>query len=225
MEILLSYWQQTVRVILMILTFSLTQNVFAKTLLVVGDSLSAGYGIDPSVGWVNQLAKRLKEESIPLSIVNISISGETSAGALRRLPTALNKYTPSIVLIELGANDGLQGLPLKLLEQNLRKMIQLCKQQNALPILFTMHIPPNYGKRYTDAFNELYTTISQEENIPLMPFFLKGVAGNPDYIQADGLHPNQTAQPLILNNVWPVLEPIIKQQTLTDKNEHSAVKP
>ncbi|WP_233468147.1 arylesterase [Zooshikella ganghwensis] len=218
MEFLLSYWQQTVRVILMTLTLSLTQNVFAKTLLVVGDSLSAGYGLDPAAGWVNQLAERLKAHDIPLSVANISISGETSAGALRRLPSALAKYTPTIVLIELGANDGLQGLPLKLLEQNLRQMILLCKQQGALPVLFTMHIPPNYGKPYTTAFSQLFSTLSQEQNIPLMPFFLEGVAGNPEFIQADGLHPNQAAQPIILKNVWTVLAPLIKQQLTIEES-------
>ena len=169
-------------------------NTYGSTLLVLGDSLSAGYGIDPANGWVNLLQDDLGDDH---KVVNGSISGDTTGVGLARLPLLLEKFQPDFVILELGGNDGLRGQPLKLMKQNLASMIALCKDAKAVPILFGMRIPPNYGRRYTQAFAEVYDQLANETNTLLIPFQLDELAITEGMIQQDGLHPTEKAQPII----------------------------
>lgn len=179
-------------------------------ILVIGDSLSAGFGIDQSQSWVKLLEKRLKNESHPHEILNASISGETSLGGLNRLPGLL-KQNPDVVIIELGANDGLRGLPLKSLENNLEKMITLSKSSGAKILLIGMKLPPNYGPAYTNGFHEIYKTLADKHDIRLVSFLLDGIATQRNLMQDDNLHPTTEAQPLILKNIWPQFIPLIQK--------------
>ncbi|MEZ5582970.1 MAG: arylesterase [Candidatus Competibacteraceae bacterium] len=181
------------------------------TIMVVGDSLSTGYGIDAAQGWVNLLQQRLRDNGFPHRVINASVSGDTSRGGLARLPTALELHQPTIVILELGGNDGLRGLSLKSLQDNLAAMIELGRDAGAQVLLAEMRIPPNYGPVYTKKFQNLYGELAQRYAIPLIPFLLEGVAGNGDLMQADGIHPMTEAQPQILDNVWPVLESLLKK--------------
>ena len=167
-------------------------NTYGSTLLVLGDSLSAGYGIDPKNGWVNLLQDDLGDEH---RVVNGSISGDTTGGGLARLPLLLEKFQPDFVILELGGNDGLRGQPLKLMKQNLASMIALCAEANAVPVLFGMRIPPNYGRRYTIAFAAVYDQLADETDTVLIPFQLEDLAITEGMIQQDGLHPTEKAQP------------------------------
>lgn len=182
----------------------------APTVLVMGDSLSAGYGIAIEKGWVQLLQQRLRAQGYPHTVVNASISGETTAGGLARLPAALDTHQPEIVLIELGANDGLRGLRLDVMRANLERMMQLSRKAGARPVLFEMRIPPNYGAGYAEAFKRVFGTLALARNEPLVPFFLGPIALQPAYFQDDGIHPTVAAQPLLLDAVWPVLEPYVK---------------
>jgi len=181
-----------------------------QTILVFGDSLSAAYGIPKEQGWVNLVAQRLKDNQLPYEVANASVSGETTAGGLSRLPAALKQFKPSIVVIELGANDGLRGLPLDAMKNNLEKMIQASKQINAQVVLLGMFIPPNYGPKYTNGFKAVYLDLSEKYKTPFIPFFLDGISGHSDLVLEDGLHPNVNAQRKILENVWPTLKPLLK---------------
>lgn len=173
-------------------------------ILVMGDSLSAGYGIDIQQGWVSLLEQELaKNHSI--TMINASVSGETSSGGNNRLPALLSEHKPDIVILELGGNDGLRGQPLKLLEKNLQTMIDASRNANAKILLAGMQIPPNYGARYSNQFKELYGKLAQQNNISLIPFLLEGVGGNETLIQRDGIHPTADAQPIIVKNVLPEL--------------------
>lgn len=176
----------------------------------MGDSLSAGFGIDQSNGWVNLLRIRLEKNGFHYNVLNASISGETSLGGLTRLPRLLKKY-PDIVIIELGANDGLRGLPLHSIKKNLGKMINLSKSQGAKILLLGMRLPPNYGPAYTKGFQDLYQTLATKYEINIVPFFLSGVAMQRNLMQEDDLHPTSEAQPLILENIWPQLLPLLKK--------------
>lgn len=178
-------------------------------LLVLGDSISAGYGMRPEQGWVTLLQDKLRQGGYDYQVVNASISGETSQGGLTRLPSLLSQHQPELVLIELGGNDGLRGLPLKLLQHNLSKMIQLSQQQQAQPVLLGIQLPPNYGRRYTLAFANIYPTLAEQYQIPMMPFILEGIGTDPDKMQSDGIHPKADAQQQLLNNIWPVLQPLL----------------
>lgn len=180
-------------------------------LLVLGDSISAGYGMKPEQGWVTLLQDKLRQGGYDYQVVNASISGETSQGGLTRLPALLNQHQPELVLIELGGNDGLRGLPLKLLQNNLSKMIQLSQQQQAQPVLLGIQLPPNYGRRYTQAFANIYPTLADQYQIPVMPFILEGIGTDPDKMQSDGIHPKADAQQQLLNNIWPVLQPLLSK--------------
>ncbi len=181
----------------------------AKTILILGDSLSAGYGIDQGQSWVNLLSARLTEGNSDYTIVNSSISGDTTANGLHRLHDKLELYQPAIVILELGANDGLRGMPLTYIKSNLEQMITQSLDANASVLLAGMRIPPNYGKKYTQQFSRLYSTLAQQHQVSLLPFLLQGVAGQPELIQPDGLHPNQKAQPRIMQNVWEHLSPML----------------
>jgi acyl-CoA thioesterase-1 len=181
----------------------------APVILVLGDSLSAGYGIPAEQGWVNLLQRRLTERGFPHQVINASISGDTTSGGLSRLPAALERHRPTLVILELGANDGLRGQPPMAMATNLGRMIELSRQAGARVVLAEMRIPPNYGPLYTQKFQATFGELAQRHQIPLVPFLLDGVAGNPALIQDDGLHPRAEAQPRILDNVWPALEPLL----------------
>lgn len=178
-----------------------------STILVLGDSLSAEYGISRGAGWVKLLEDQLQKQSSPWIIFNASISGETSSGGLTRLPALIQQKKPGIVLLELGANDALRGLSIEQTEKNLRKMIQISKQSGAKVLLFGIQIPPNYGQDYTNQFKSIYPKLATQENIELLPFFLKGVASQKDYFQADNIHPNEKAQLQLFKNVWDAMTP------------------
>ena len=182
----------------------------SPVILVLGDSLSAGYGIPVEKGWVSLLQRRLVERGFPYRVVNASISGDTTSGGLSRLPAALELHRPAIVVLELGANDGLRGQPPMAMSRNLSQMIERSQQAGARVLLAEMRIPPNYGPLYTQKFQATFGELAQHYAIPLIPFLLDGVAGNPALIQDDGLHPRAEAQPRILDNVWAVLEPALK---------------
>ena len=182
----------------------------SPVILVLGDSLSAGYGIPVEKGWVSLLQRRLVERGFPYRVVNASISGDTTSGGLSRLPAALELHRPAIVVLELGANDGLRGQPPMAMSRNLSRMIERSQQAGARVLLAEMRIPPNYGPPYAQKFQATFEELAQHYAIPLIPFLLDGVAGNPALIQDDGLHPRAEAQPQILDNVWAVLEPALK---------------
>lgn len=183
----------------------------ADTILIMGDSISAGYGMDRGQGWVDQLQKRLNHKYPKQHrVVNASMSGETTSGALARLPNLLKKYKPDVVVIELGGNDGLRGQPPKIIENNLSKMVQLSQNAKAEVLLFGMKIPPNYGTKYSQAFESNYKTVATKYKIKLLPFFLAGVAGHKNLMQADQIHPNVKAQSILLNSAWKYIEPTVK---------------
>lgn len=178
--------------------------------LVVGDSLSAAHNIPPESGWVNLLQQRVKQQRTPAPpIINASISGETSAGALTRLPALLGKHRPAVVVIELGGNDALRGLNPAQLRGNLEKMIVASQKAGAKVLLLGIDVPPNYGPAYRQRLKEVYAGLARQYQVPLLPFLLEGVALQPGLMQADGLHPTAAAQPRVLDNVWPYLKPLL----------------
>jgi acyl-CoA thioesterase-1 len=178
-------------------------------ILVLGDSLSAGYGLRPGEGWVSLLGRRLDAQGYEYRVVNASVSGETTVGGLERLPRALKLHRPAVVLIELGGNDGLRGLPVAELEANLASMVEQSREAGARVVLTGIRIPINYGPRYTDEFFAVYASLADRYGVALVPFFLEGVALRDDMFQDDGIHPAPEAQPVLLDNVWPVLEPLL----------------
>jgi len=178
---------------------------------VLGDSLSAGYGIRPAQGWVALLDKRLQAEGYEYRVVNASVSGETTGGGLQRLPRALELHKPSVVIVELGANDGLRGLPVAQTRENLAKIVATAQQAGAKVLLIGMRLPPNYGPRYTNDFTRMYREIAEDRGVALVPFLLETVALKAPLMQADGLHPTAQAQPALLDTVWPHLEPLLQK--------------
>ena len=178
-----------------------------STILVMGDSLSAEYGISRGSGWVKLLEGQLQKQGSQWLVFNASISGETSAGGLTRITSLLQQKKPRIVMLELGANDALRGLSVDETEKNLSKMIQLSKQSGAKVLLFGMQIPPNYGQDYTKKFKDLYSKLATQEGVELIPFFMAGVVTNADLFQADKIHPNEKAQPILYKNVWGAMAP------------------
>lgn len=181
--------------------------VFAKTIMVLGDSISAGYGIEPQQAWVNLLQKRL-DQQYPKQhkVVNASVSGETTSGALARLPKLLQTHKPNVVVIELGGNDGLRGQPPQMIQKNLAQLIQQSQKANATVLVLGMKMPPNYGTAYSKAFENNYKVVSQQYKVKLLPFFLEGVAGNKSLMQKDLVHPNAKAQPILLNLAYPYIK-------------------
>ncbi len=178
-------------------------------LLVVGDSLSAAYGIDGNDGWVSLLQAKLLQNRYPHRVINASISGDTTRGALTRLPRALEQHRPEVVIIELGGNDGLRGISLQEMQSNLTDMVHMSQRQNAKVLLLGMRLPPNYGPAFTKRFHAIYHTVADRAQIALVPFFLEGVATDRALMQADGVHPTAAAQPRLLDNVWPQLQPLL----------------
>ena len=176
-------------------------------ILVLGDSLSAEYGIERGSGWVTLLQNQLLKQGSSWLIHNASISGETSAGGLARLPSLIQQKSPKIVILELGANDALRGLSISQTEKNLRSMIELSKKSGAKVLLLGMQIPPNYGQEYTKNFRELYSKLASSEGINLLPFFMSGVVTNKELFQTDNIHPNEKAQMLLYKNVWGAMAP------------------
>lgn len=182
----------------------------AQTIVIFGDSLSAAYGLQQSEGWVTLLENKLKQQNLDYKVTNASISGETTSGGLSRFKTMLTSQKPNIVVIELGANDGLRGLSVSEMQSNLNSMITQAKAAKATVVLLGMKIPPNYGIKYTQQFSETYTNLAQKHGLILVPFFLDGVAGDPNMILDDGLHPKASAQAKLLGNVWPQLKKTLK---------------
>lgn len=188
-----------------------TELSFAKpTILVLGDSLSAAFQIPPEDGWVALLQKKLSTAYPQAVVINSSLVGDTTANGLERLPSLLSEYDPDIVILELGGNDGLRGLPLQAIKSNLSQMIEKSLKANAKVLLVGMQIPPNYGATYTEQFQQNYLQLSKQYQIPLIPFFLENVALNPNYMLTDKIHPNAQAQPFLLNTIWQQLEPLLK---------------
>ncbi|MBT4831753.1 MAG: arylesterase [Porticoccaceae bacterium] len=183
-------------------------NTYGSTLLVLGDSLSAGYGVNQESGWVALLRDDLSDRH---QVINGSISGDTTGGGLNRLPLLLEKFSPDYVLLELGGNDGLRGQPLSLMKRNLQTMIELCRQAGAEPVLFGMRLPPNYGRRYSDAFAAVYPQLSDEQQVVLIPFQLEELAITEGMIQEDGLHPTALAQPVIKEVIKGYIQPLMDQ--------------
>lgn len=180
----------------------------ARTVLVFGDSLSAGYGLKSEQAWPALLGRKLAETRKDYSVVNLSVSGETTAGGLSRLPAALRQHQPAIVVVELGANDGLRGLPLAQMRSNLERMIELSRQAGARVLLVGMRLPPNYGP-YAGEFQDSYASLARQRKVALLPFLLAPVAGDVRNFQPDGLHPVAEAQPAILDHLWPALKPLL----------------
>jgi acyl-CoA thioesterase-1 len=198
------------KILLSLLLFCVLLPANAGTLLVLGDSLSAGYNLAPGQGWVELLQQRLQERAIPCTVVNASVSGDTTAGGLARLDALLAQHHPDILLLELGANDGLRGLSLPAMKRNLNAIIDRAQAADAQVLLIGMQMPPNYGPRYTERFHAIYGELAREQQLPLVPFLLEKVALEPALMQPDNFHPNAEAQPLLLETVWPLLRPMLE---------------
>ena len=181
----------------------------SPTLLVFGDSLSAGYRMPVEDGWVSLLDDKIKMLGIDYKVVNASVSGETTDGGLSRLPATLATHKPAIVILELGGNDGLRGIPVANIKRNLITMVQMSQEAGAKVILAGMQIPPNYGPRYTDPFTAQFEEIAQDLSLPLIPFLIDGIAQQAELMQDDGIHPKAEAQGMVLDNVWPILETVL----------------
>ncbi len=183
-----------------------------RTVMVFGDSLSAAYGLATGQGWVSLLGERIDREKLAWRVVNASVSGETTAGGLRRLPFDLKRHSPSLVVIALGANDGLRGQPVAASRANLEEMIRVARAARAEPVLVGLMIPPNYGIEYAREFRELFPQLAKKARAPLIPFLLEGIADRRELFLPDQLHPGAAAQPRILDNVWPILEPLLRRE-------------
>ena len=197
-------------ILILFLTFSYSIIAETKKLLILGDSISAGYGIKESENWVRLLETSLKRDSFYIEIVNSSVSGDTTIGGLSRIKNDLDQYSPDLVLIELGGNDALRGYPIKQIKSNLNKIIDECIKAGSTPIIMQIRIPPNYGKNYVQAFESIYPEIAEENNLKLLSFLLQEVALRKDLMQLDGIHPNANAQPIIANQVRQELLDVLK---------------
>jgi acyl-CoA thioesterase-1 len=178
-------------------------------IVILGDSLSSAYGFDVASGWVRLLQDRLDDDRAGYRVVNASISGDTTSGGIARLPTELKKHTPDIVVVELGGNDGLRGLPLEVTRENLERIVAESQIAGARVLLIGMRLPPNYGPVYTEAFHAIYQDLAEKYSVARVPFLLDGVGGVDEMMQSDGIHPRAEAQPKMLNNVWPHLKPLL----------------
>lgn len=198
--------------LLCLLLLSTLSNVQAKSILVLGDSISAGYGMEAEQSWVSLLEERL-EQKFPSEheVINGSMSGETAAGAVNRLPNLLQSHKPDVVIIELGGNDGLRGQPPQLIERSLDRLVVMSLEVEAETLLFGMKIPPNYGTSYSQAFEANFQRVAERHEIDLLPFFLEGVAGDDSLMQSDGIHPRAEAQSLLLENAWPLIKAILQR--------------
>jgi acyl-CoA thioesterase I len=198
---------------LCLLPFTVAHANSEHRILVVGDSISAAYGIDVTAGWVHLLQEQLHSTSYAhYEVINASVSGNTSADGLSRLPQLLSLYSPEIVVIELGGNDGLRGYPTKLMAKNLQKMIDLSQQINAKVVLAGIEIPPNYGERYTVAFRKTFQQLAQNNTVSYIPFILENIATQPQLMQKDSIHPTAEAQPILLENMWGAISGLLKEK-------------
>jgi acyl-CoA thioesterase-1 len=197
--------------ILAALLFASGNSLAARTILVYGDSLSAAYGISQNRSWVALLAERLKQQRLDYTVANASISGETTAGGASRIGAALAREKPAVVVVALGANDGLRGLPVAQMRANLATIIQRAQSSGARVVLAGMKLPPNYGPQYTGAFERTYQDLARAHNVPLVPFLLENIAEKRELFQPDNLHPTEQAQPLILESIWKALAPVLKE--------------
>ncbi len=197
-------------VLLMLMVAGVSAKADAPVILVFGDSISAGYGLaHVELGWVELLKTRLESQGYGYQVINASVSGETTAGGLARLPRALDVHHPKIVIIELGGNDGLRALPIAQMRANLAQMMDLAAVAGAKVVLVGMWMPPNYGPRYTEQFRSVYPDLAREKKSALVPFLLDGIALDAKLVQADDIHPTAEAQPTLLDNVWPALKPLL----------------
>ena len=208
MNFLEKYGLKLILIFILLVSYSITAQ--SKTLLILGDSISAGYGIKEADNWVTLLQKNYAAREIDIKIVNSSVSGDTTIGGLGRIKRDLSLFDPSHILIELGGNDALRGYPIDSIKKNLSTTIELIKKNGSLPILMQIRIPPNYGKRYVEAFEKIYQELSFEQDIPLVEFMLQNIALNKNLMQLDGIHPNQNAQSLIASEVQKSLAKIIE---------------
>ena len=208
MNFLEKYGLKLILIFILLVSYSITAQ--SKTLLILGDSISAGYGIKEADNWVTLLQKNYAAREIDIKIVNSSVSGDTTIGGLGRIKKDLSLFDPSHILIELGGNDALRGYPIESIKKNLSTTIELIKKNGSLPILMQIRIPPNYGKRYIEAFEKIYQELSIEQDIPLVEFMLQNIALNKNLMQLDGIHPNQNAQSLIASEVQKSLAKIIE---------------
>jgi acyl-CoA thioesterase-1 len=200
------------RLLILLVLFAASVPAKAETsvILVFGDSISAGYGLSRvEQGWVTLLRTRLKDEDYGYQVINASVSGETTAGGLARLPRSLELHQPKIVILELGGNDGLRALPIAQMRANLVRMVDLASAAGAKVLLLGMRMPPNYGPEYTEQFRVCYSDLARDKKLPVVPFLLNDVAQSPALMQADGMHPNELGQPQLLANVWPSLQPLL----------------
>jgi acyl-CoA thioesterase I len=198
--------------LLALLLASVSAQAEPPVILVFGDSISAGYGLEHvDQGWVELLKTRLKSEGYGYQVVNASVSGETSAGGLARLPRALQLHHPNIVILELGGNDGLRALPVAQMRENFSQMIDQATHAGAKVLLLGIRIPPNYGAQYTSQFEAVYSDLARADKLPLVPFLMDRIALQADRMQSDDIHPNVKGQPILLDNVWPVLQPMLKK--------------
>ncbi len=199
-------------VLLMLMAASVSAKAEAPVILVFGDSISAGYGLARvEQGWVALLQTRLKQQEYGYQVVNASVSGETTAGGLARLPRALTLHQPKIVILELGGNDGLRALPVAQMRANLVHMVDLSTAAGAQVLLLGMRMPPNYGPDFTEQFRLCYSDVARDKKLPLVPFLLNDIALSPNLMQADGIHPNELGQPQLLANIWPSLKPLLRR--------------
>lgn len=194
----------------MILSAVAADSADTPTVLVLGDSLSAGYGIDVDQSWTALLQSRLESQGYEHRVVNASISGETTEGGASRIAAALKEFTPDIVVVALGGNDGLRGFPPERIKSNILRIVDAAKTECAAVVILGIRIPTNYGARYTQAFESVYREVAEERGLPWIEFFMEGVALDEDLMQDDGIHPNEKAQPLLLDNAWPVIQQALK---------------
>ncbi|WP_250464572.1 arylesterase [Microbulbifer litoralis] len=198
--------------LLLLIPFAAAQASAADKLVVLGDSISAAYGIDEARGWVQLLRDRLAARESPVEVVNASVSGETTSGGLARLPRLLSEHEPRWLIVELGGNDGLRGYPPQALARNLQQMVKLADKAGAEVLLLGMRMPPNYGRAYTEAFAAVYPRVAEAAGIPFLPFFLEPVALEEGAMQTDGIHPTAEAQPALLEHVWPCVEAMLGEE-------------
>ena len=204
-------------VCILLVLLSPTAYTASHTILVYGDSISAAYGMEEGEGWVQLLAEKVAENNLPFKVVNASVSGETSGGGLVRLPKTLEVHEPKVVILELGGNDGLRGYPIDKIRDNLDAMTAMALARGADVLLIGMVLPPNYGKRYIDAFTNVFPEVAQSNNVGILPFLLDGIATPESLVQRDGIHPKPEAQPLIVNQIWPRLLTLLEKVKLQDR--------
>ncbi|WP_292923925.1 arylesterase [Nitrosomonas sp.] len=208
-------------ILFIVIAFAAPASAVSKTVMVFGDSLSTGYGIPVEAGWVNLLSQRLQSQHASYRIINASVSGETSLGGRNRIAQALENHRPGIVILELGANDGLRGATIKSIYENLATIIEKCLQANAAVLLVGMQLPPNYGATYTQKFQAIFQQLAESYQTELIPFLLAGFGEKHDYFQPDGIHPNEMAQAMIAENVWEVLQTMLDTGKVAAKPDQS----